>query len=296
MRLRSAVVTPIKSWLHTCLPQNCVFRNTNHQNPKHSIIFRNTPANVSPHLWTKSSYQILGKIKGNLHCAPPFHISWSRPTVHQSNRFTTVLWISEFKQMSPFSSMVMKGHFSCYAFLNIWKRLLFTGDIFAGVRSVDLAMLSFAHETFLQMVQQFQRSYWLAASQMRCSLQETSEKLLLAVCLSCICRALPGINLHICLLCMCNASNSGFSKFQYKSFGYSLEKLERLCLFVVFPEWQNPELWEAICISKNALLILWFSVIFRNKHGGAVTVGMYEAWMEEGTDIHVFFSTTCTLI
>ena len=34
--------------LHTCLPQNCVFRNKNHQNPEHSIIFQNASANVSP--------------------------------------------------------------------------------------------------------------------------------------------------------------------------------------------------------------------------------------------------------
>ena len=37
---------------------------TNHQNPEHSKIFRNTSANVSPHSWNKSSYQNSGKITG----------------------------------------------------------------------------------------------------------------------------------------------------------------------------------------------------------------------------------------
>ena len=37
-------------------------------------------------------------------------------------------------------------------FLKRLKRLLFTGDGFAGVRSIDSAMLSLEHKTFLQMV------------------------------------------------------------------------------------------------------------------------------------------------
>ena len=51
--------------------------------------------------------------------------------------------------MSLFSSTVTKGHFSWDAFLNVWKRLLFAGDGFAGVRSIDLAMLSLEHKMFL---------------------------------------------------------------------------------------------------------------------------------------------------
>ena len=47
--------------------------------------------------------------------------------------------------------MVTKGHFSWIAFLNVWKRLLFAGDGFAGAQSIDLAMLSLNHKTFLQM-------------------------------------------------------------------------------------------------------------------------------------------------
>ena len=65
---------------HTCLLQNCVLRNKNHQNPEHSIIFRSTSANVSPHLWNTSSYQILWENREAIHCAPllPILRSWER--------------------------------------------------------------------------------------------------------------------------------------------------------------------------------------------------------------------------
>ena len=56
----------------------------------------------------------------------------SRSTVRQSNHFTKLLRTSESTQASPSSSTVTKGHFSWYAFLNVWKRLLFAGDGFAG--------------------------------------------------------------------------------------------------------------------------------------------------------------------
>ena len=57
---------------HTCLPQNCIFRNKNHQNPEQSRVFRNTPANVSPHIWNNSCYQILWENhRAILQCAPP---------------------------------------------------------------------------------------------------------------------------------------------------------------------------------------------------------------------------------
>ena len=76
----------------------------------------------------------------------------SRSTVRQFNHFTTVLRTSEFTQVSRSSSTVTKGHFLWYAFLNVWKRLLFAGDGFAGAQSTDSAMLSLEHETFLQKV------------------------------------------------------------------------------------------------------------------------------------------------
>ena len=65
--------------VHTCLPHKCVFRNKNDQHPEHSIIFRNTSGNISPHLYNNSSYQILWENhRAILHCAPPLPIpcSW----------------------------------------------------------------------------------------------------------------------------------------------------------------------------------------------------------------------------
>ena len=102
---------------------------------------------------------------------------WSRSIVRQSNHFTTVLRTSEFTQVSPFPSTVAKDHFSWCTFLNVWKRLLFAGDGFAGAQSIDSAMLSLKHETSLQMALWFQRSIQLTALRMRCSLWKTSEKL-----------------------------------------------------------------------------------------------------------------------
>ena len=76
---------------------------------------------------------------------------------------------------------------------------------------------------------------------------------------------------YFCLLCMCTASKSGFSKFQHKSLSYSLKKSERPCVF--FHSWENPELSRSYPYFRNALLIL---MIFCNKYGTAVTVGMYD--------------------
>ena len=90
-----------------------------------------------------------GKIEGQYAVHLPYRFRAAENAVCQScsivrrfNHFTTALRTSEFTQVSPSSSTVTKGHFSCYAFLNIWKRLLFTGDGFAGVQSTDSAMLS----------------------------------------------------------------------------------------------------------------------------------------------------------
>ena len=98
--------------LHTCLPRNCIFRNKNHQNSEHSIIFRNASANVSQHLRNKSSYQILWENHGAIYIVHlPYQFCTAENavcqscclTVCQSNHFTTVLLTSEFKQVSPFS-------------------------------------------------------------------------------------------------------------------------------------------------------------------------------------------------
>ena len=79
----------------------------------------------------------------------------------------------------------------------------FAGDGFAGVQSINSAMLSLVHKMFLQMEPWFWQSIPLAASWMQCSLQETSEKLSFVLCLSCMCRALLRGNLHISVFCTC---------------------------------------------------------------------------------------------
>ena len=122
------------------------------------------------------------------------------------------------------------------------------------------------------MVSWFRQSIWPAASQTQCSLWETSEKL----CLLCVFRARTEyFREQICIFLSCRhtASKSGFGKFQHKSFGYSLEKSERLCL-LFFREWENPELLRGFLYFWYALLIL---MIFWNKYGTAVTVGRYDS-------------------
>ena len=147
---------PSSSHTHTRLSQNHIFRNKNHHDLKHSIIFRNASANTSPHLWNKSGRQTLREDHREIYIVHlPYQfraaenaICWSSLTVHQSNHFTTILRTSDFTQVSLFLSMVTKGHFSWYAFLNLWKCLLFTGDGFAGALSIDSAMFSLVYETF----------------------------------------------------------------------------------------------------------------------------------------------------
>ena len=64
-------------------------------------------------------------------CTAENAICWSCLTKHQSNNLTTVLQLSEFMQVSPFSSMVTKDHSSWYAFLNVWKHPLFSGEFYS---------------------------------------------------------------------------------------------------------------------------------------------------------------------
>ena len=138
-------------------------------------------------------------------------------------------------QVSPSLSMVTKGHFSWYAFLNVWKHLLFAGDGFAGARSTDSAMLSLEQETFLQMALWFQRSIRLAASHPRCSLRETSEKLFFASCLSHTRRALPRANLHISIFharAMCPKVASVSSGTNASATLGEMGKAVFVCLFV----------------------------------------------------------------
>ena len=74
----------------------------------------------------------------------------------------------------------------------------------------------------------------------------------------------------IFLLRMSNCSRKDFVKFRYKklqSFPYSWEQSEKRVF--VFHEWQNPELSRGYAYFQKALLI------FRNRYGRTVTVGMY---------------------
>ena len=59
------------------------------------------------------------------------------------------------------------------------------------------------------------------------------ETFLFASCLSRTHRALPRANLHISVFRACTSCPKVASKFRHKSFCYSLEKSDRLCLFVV---------------------------------------------------------------
>ena len=151
----------------------------------------------------------------------------SRSTVHQCNHFTSLLWTSEFMQVSPFSSMVMKD-FSWFRWRQFWMCIINRFcDAFPRTRNF-----------FWQIVPWFQRSIWFAASWMWCSLRETSEKLLLCVFCACAAHFQEQICIFLSFTYM-QVSNSGFGKFQYKSFTSSWEKSERLCL-LLFHEWRNP--------------------------------------------------------
>ena len=91
--------------------------------------------------------------------------------VMQATRFYRKITLADStKQVSQFSSTLIKGHFSWYSLLNVWIHLFFTGNSLAIAHSVDLAMLSLSHETFCKWLAD---SNQLAASRMQRSLQET---------------------------------------------------------------------------------------------------------------------------
>ena len=202
-----------------------------------------------PHIYEiNQATRFYGKIEGqytvhlpNRFSAAENAVCRSHSTVCQFNHFTTVLQTSEFMQVSPSSSMVIKGHFSWYAFLNVWKRLLFAGG-FAGAWSIDLAILSLELETFLQMALWFQRSIQLTAPRMRCSLRETLEKLTFCACTTC-----P----KIALVSSDTKASAALGK----------NRKGRVCLLLLFCEWQNLELLSGYPYFQNGLLIL---MIFRN--------------------------------
>ena len=223
-----------------------------------------------PHIYEiNRATKFYGKITGQytVHLPYRFHaaenaVCWSHSTVRQFNHITTILQTSEFEQVSPSLSMVTKGHFSWYVFLNVWKRLLLAGDAFAGARSIDLAMLSLKHKTFLEMVLWFRRSIQLAASRMRCSLQETSEKLFFcfvsfvhaqstsdsksAYFYLCACAMCPKVAL---ISCGTNASAT-----------LGENRKSPVCLLLLFHEWQNLELLRGYpYFQRTPYWFWWFS-------------------------------------
>ena len=165
----------------------------------------------------------------------------SHSTVHQFNHFTTLLWTSEFTQVSPFSSMVAKGHFSWCTFLNVWKCLLFAGDGFAGAWLIDLAMLSIIHKTFLQMAPWFlsirlaallkfwRNFFWFKSF---AHVQSTSKR----NCAS--------------FLSFVNAQRiqSDLGKFPHKCYSYSQEKSKRQCLLFFFSWMKASETFERLSV------------------------------------------------
>ena len=100
------------------------------------------------------------------------------------------------------------------------------------------------------------------------------RKTFFASCLSRTRRALPKANLHIsifhaCAMCPKVALVSSSTK---TSATLGENRKGCVCLLLLFHEWQNLELLRGYPYFRNALLI---SMIFRNKYGRAVTVGIY---------------------
>ena len=123
---------------------------------------------------------------------------------------------------------------------------------------------------------------------MQCSLPETSEKLFFASCLSHTRRALPRANLHISVFCACASRPKVASVSSGTKASATLWKNQKGYVFssssFFFHEGENPELLRGYPYFQNALLIL---IIFQNKYGTAVTVGMYAAMPHSNVCEHV---------
>ena len=156
--------------------------------------------------------------------------------------------------------MATKGYFSQYVFLHICKHLLSAGDSFAGAQSTDSAMLSLRHETFFT-------NGALICNVLFSKLWRNSS----VSCQLGMCTALPRSNLHISVFHKCTRHPKVASVSSPTKASATLVKSESpRCL--LFHEWQNPALLRDYPYFPNTLLIF---MIFRNKYGRAVTVGMY---------------------
>ena len=113
-------------------------------------------------------------------------------------------------------------------------------DGFAGAQSIDSAMLSLNHKTF------FTNGTLIQTIYSACSFADamfSSGNFRETVFLLCVfgTRTMH-LQEQICIFLsftMRTTSNSGFGKFQHKSFSNSLEKSERLCLFVLVFLWMR---------------------------------------------------------
>ena len=154
--------------------------------------------------------------------------------------------------MSPFSSMVAKGHFSWDAFLNVLgcfpKRLEMSP--FPWRQFCRCTFNSLGH-AFPQTQNVFTNGAMIPTIYLACCFADpmfSLEKLFFAPCLSYICRALRRAKLHISLSHMCTRSKTGFSKFWHKSFGYSLKKSDKPCLLFSFSWMRESRTFERLSI------------------------------------------------
>ena len=152
--------------------------------------------------------------------------------------------------------MVIKGHFSWYTILNVWKRLLFAGDCFADARSIDSAMPPLHMNLFTNGVL-ILKIYFACSFADAMFSSGNFIKTLSASCLSCARRAFPRANLHISILSTCTMRPKVSSvSSSTNSFGYSQEK-SRGCVGV----FTKVKIWnfESICISRTPYWFSWFS-------------------------------------
>ena len=119
-----------------------------------------------------------------------------------------------------------------------------------------------------------QRSIQLAASWCDVLLGKLQINIFFAPCLSHMCRALPTANLQIYIFRTCAMRTKVASVSSSTKASATLRKNQKdcVCLLLLFHKWKNPELLRGYPYFRNALLIL---LIFQNKYGRAVTVGMY---------------------
>ena len=156
---RNRTVVRCKIWWHTSLTQNCIFSNKNHQNPEHSIIFPTHQQTYSHINEINPATKFYGKITGRCTLCTSLTDSVQLRTLFADHARLTASQIISQQYCELQGSCkwhlshqgCRKGHFSWYAFLNVWKCLLFARDGFVGAQSIESAVLSLEHETFSQM-------------------------------------------------------------------------------------------------------------------------------------------------